>query len=517
MNTIELDPSKDWGMLAYTDGGARPNPGSSGCGMHGYFYEIQNPPPAIKPIKFSDGEVVKYAFPSETGYVYCSKDGVVAPGAAKTAVPVTQHQIFEVAESSSNQHTNNYAEMKSFLNAIRLARLHKVKQVFIITDSDYTLKGVTQWCKGWETNGWMTRQGEVVKNVELWMVLYQEYKSAQEDGIKVSGAWIKGHKGHPGNVHADDMATIGVIKSSKGIDDSEVFYFKPKDFWEPKKKRHPLLSLKRMYFNRERERNVPGTYYMADPGKEDHLVGKPLSEAVYAVVRMKEPDPIIDAVLEAQFRYSQDFNITMMMKLETIFESEATRLISTHGSMCMLKGLRGTAVELPNGRAMTIEKTPIGITMRAIDSINSLETILDQYLALQEGSGVDGENLNSNDMNIFDITEELYDLGEDKEVNGETLTMRILKKEHGVGMKALGITKTVKLPIGDRTIMFPLRMGADLPDRNSLKQLETSFPTVQLITWRDSTLSLRYATVLSCLEGTAIWSNFYADRLILKA
>lgn len=506
---IQLDTSKLWGLVAYTDGGARPNPGSAGSGLLGYLYPIDDS--IGKPMKFTDGEIIKYAYTSAVGYIYCNKDGEPSPGQKRSGQSVKPEYFLEIAESFSGQYTNNFAEMNSLKNALRLALKHKVSKLHIISDSDYALKVCSQWAERWEVNGWIKQDGEEVKNLELVKALLADYRDVKAMGVEVSMEWIKGHRGHPGNMEADDMATIGVLKSRAGIDDSQVHYYKAKDYIEPKRDRHPLMSLKRMYFNRERERNTPGTYLMADPGKEDHLIGKPIAEAIFSIVKMKEPIALIENVLDAQGRYEQDFNITMMIKMEDLYSPDAYRMINSHGSYALHRDKKRSNVVLPGGRPITVERLPIGITMRAIDSINSLETILDQYQQLASGEIADSDGSNYNSMMIHDLTPLLYTTVE-KKVGKEMIVKKQFTNSIVVGQKDFPI----ELNIDGHPLKIILKLGMDVLDRNSLKRLETSNPTVHVITWKDSSVSFRYASVISCDEGLAIWSNFYADRLFLK-
>lgn len=522
----DLDPSKKWAMVAYTDGGAVPNPGAAGMGLHAYFYDIDEIVTVPKIQRFVDGETVRYALCSDAGYVYCSKDGVISSAANKKVKLVNPVLYAILSESSSNQHSNNYAEMKSFLNALRLGRQHNVERTKIITDSEYALKGATTWCESWSRNGWRTQQGEPVKNADLWKVIHAQITEIKQSKKSLDTAWVKGHNSHPGNTHADTLATVGVVKSQNGIDDETVHYFTYKEWWEPKKNRHPLLSLKRLYFNRHAEKNIPGFYMMADPGKEDNLIGKPLAETVFAIVYMNEPDPILDAIQQAQYRYGQDFNRTMMVKMDTVFQPHTYNLIQTFGPMALHRQRDGNKnssnLVTPDGTLISIERNPVGITMRAIDSINSLEAIFETYLELSEAVDEKGNptsdsiGINNNrDMRIVDITDNIYDLVE-KKVGKEKVVKKVLKKDIVVGQKTLGMTITVNYDGEDKVFSIPLKLGLDIMDRNSLKQLETSDPMVNLITWRESSNSMRYATVIRCDEGVAIWSNFYADRLVLK-
>ncbi len=85
-------------------------------------------------------------------------------------------------------------------------------------------------------------------------------------GTAITHAWQKGHAGNFGNTNADWLATIGVFKAPDGINGNEFIFHSAKKYWEVNVERHPFLNFKRIYFNREREYNVPGQYYAADPG-----------------------------------------------------------------------------------------------------------------------------------------------------------------------------------------------------------------------------------------------------------
>lgn len=510
---VHLDNTLDWGMVCYTDGGANPNPGPSGYGVHAYFYTIGKEPAKLKPVKYERDDVVKFAIPTETGYKYCDRSGAISMSRDKQCVLVHTEYIAELAGSSHKFQTNNYAELYAFLQALELATLHGIKKVHFACDSQYVLEGVTQRCKNWASNGWITQQGTPVANQELWKVIWAKVCALREQGVKFSASWIKGHADIPGNIEADNLATIGTLKSGSEIDDVVFKYYTLKEYYEPKKDRHPLMSLKRIYFNREAERNTPGVYFMADPGKDDQLIGKPLPEAVYAVVQLNEPHPVIQAIWKRQARYGQEFNEMMSINVDSVFVDQAYRLAMDHGEFAFKKAPRGYNVEFVDSRPASIERKPIGITMRAIDSLNILDGILsrikESLLSDQvfESNEIDG-------LQTHDVTDKFYDY-EEKKVGKEIVIKTVFKKDYPVGFRDFKLTLDVKFSDKTRSVTFPLQMGADLPARNSLKQLETDRPRIYLITWRDSELSVRYASAIKCDSGVAIWSNFYADRLVV--
>ena len=97
------------------------------------------------------------------------------------------------------QTTNNQMEMMAVI--IGLEALTRPCQVKVTTDSQYVLKGMTEWLAGWKAKNWKTAAKKPVKNVELWQRLD---KAAQPH--KIEWQWVRGHQGHPENERADKLA-----------------------------------------------------------------------------------------------------------------------------------------------------------------------------------------------------------------------------------------------------------------------------------------------------------------------
>ena len=101
--------------------------------------------------------------------------------------------------------TNNRMEMMAVIEG--LSALKQPCSITLYIDSQYVLKGMTEWLKGWKSRGWMTASKEPVKNVDLWQRLDTLVNTA---GHKIEWRWVKGHAGHPGNERADALANRGV-------------------------------------------------------------------------------------------------------------------------------------------------------------------------------------------------------------------------------------------------------------------------------------------------------------------
>jgi ribonuclease HI len=61
--------------------------------------------------------------------------------------------------------TNNIAELSAAINAAKA--IPEDREAVIYSDSQYVVKGITSWIKGWKRKGWRTETGPV-KNKELW-------------------------------------------------------------------------------------------------------------------------------------------------------------------------------------------------------------------------------------------------------------------------------------------------------------------------------------------------------------
>lgn len=99
--------------------------------------------------------------------------------------------------------TNNEMELTAAMEGLRA--LKTPSSVTVTTDSNYVVKGMTEWIHDWRGRGWRTAAKKPVKNRELWEKLAEE--AARHD---VKWAWIRGHNGHPENELADRLANEAI-------------------------------------------------------------------------------------------------------------------------------------------------------------------------------------------------------------------------------------------------------------------------------------------------------------------
>lgn len=99
--------------------------------------------------------------------------------------------------------TNNRMELTAAIMA--LEELKRGCQVRLTTDSQYVMKGITEWLPNWRRRGWKTADKKPVKNADLWQRLDEACKRHQ-----VEWAWVRGHNGHVENELADQLANRAI-------------------------------------------------------------------------------------------------------------------------------------------------------------------------------------------------------------------------------------------------------------------------------------------------------------------
>ncbi len=101
--------------------------------------------------------------------------------------------------------TNNRMEMTAAV--VALESLKRPCKVIVTTDSQYLMKGVTQWMPNWKKRGWKTAQNAPVKNQDLWIRL--DALSAKHD---IEWKWVRGHADHEENIMMDQLARDAILK-----------------------------------------------------------------------------------------------------------------------------------------------------------------------------------------------------------------------------------------------------------------------------------------------------------------
>lgn len=121
------------------------------------------------------------------------------PGPGGWGVVMRFNQQEKDLSGGENDTTNNRMEMMAVIAA--LEALKRPCQVTITTDSQYVMKGMTEWLPGWKAKNWRTASKQPVKNADLWQRMEKAASIHQ-----LAWQWVRGHSGHPENERADQLA-----------------------------------------------------------------------------------------------------------------------------------------------------------------------------------------------------------------------------------------------------------------------------------------------------------------------
>jgi ribonuclease HI len=101
--------------------------------------------------------------------------------------------------------TNNRMELTAAIEGLKA--LKKPCRVVVHADSQYVVKGMTEWVAGWQRKGWKNSQKAPVVNRDLWEALLEAARPHQ-----VRWAWVRGHDGHAENERVDKLAVRAIPK-----------------------------------------------------------------------------------------------------------------------------------------------------------------------------------------------------------------------------------------------------------------------------------------------------------------
>lgn len=485
------------GAVIYTDGSSKL--GYYGMGAHGYTY-----------IHLDDKEKptrINAWVATDKGY-YLEKDVGKDGG-----VPVKALSCFDISIPGQGLGTNNVAEilaMAAFFEELNyrdvLSKLH------VIADSRYALQGITEWIHGWMRNGWIKSNGEAVNNQEHWERLYGHVQDFKQRG-EITFGWVRGHNGELGNSVADLLAGLGTARHMDGHTTTILHEAPHKDYWRREVDLHPLISLKRIYFNTDPASASPGIYYQTGFSSQNHIEGKRTPDASFAVVSLAEPEPVVEAVLERQRTLPSDYNAIMFIKMDRLRSPDIYNYLKNYGGHCLTMDDRCRNLNsFSDKKPVTLEVRPGELPLASIETLNFLLSILERFVAEYPTTGT--MEPGPLGFHLHEVTEHFYETGE-KKVGKQVIPTKTLRKEFGVGCKSTAVSVTENVRGEDKLLELPLVFMDDIPARNTMKNLEGSDPKVFLITWRESAALLRYSTVIQTSDAVGVWSNYFANQLFL--
>lgn len=362
------------GVVLYTDGGCRPSRGIGGYGIHGYTFNL---------LAEESKAVKRLETPSALGYY----DSLLLKS-EKPNRTVTPLEYIDAYGSLIPESTNNIAELEALRCAFRILRSYDTRHGVLLLDSEYVLKGLHQWSKTWIERKWIRPDGTPVPNRELWELLIAEHQSLIDDGFKLQWFWVKGHNDNLGNELADLNACRGIAIGKRGRSEEHIHKRPIQGYWNKKIEYNRLLSAPVWYFTINTVDSRIGedgrtVYHLGYHGGNDNddKHGKPDSEHYFAVVYLKDPDPVLETLYANQLRYSDGIHRICYGYLSNVFSSGTYAELSDSFDHFTWPG------EYPDFTVSTLTKqklsqivNPPRHSFRGIETSNTLQGILDDYL-----------------------------------------------------------------------------------------------------------------------------------------
>jgi ribonuclease HI len=125
------------------------------------------------------------------------------PGGAGGLIEVRSRDRIERRDFYTHDHdtTNNRMALTGAIMALTLlAGKGRRLRVLMVSDSEYLVKGMREWAPGWAARGWSRKAGPI-ENLALWQELARSARFHE-----VQWTWVRGHRGHPKNEYANDLA-----------------------------------------------------------------------------------------------------------------------------------------------------------------------------------------------------------------------------------------------------------------------------------------------------------------------
>ena len=117
---------------------------------------------------------------------------------------------------SEPQTTNNRMELMGAIAGLEALK-NPGTSARVYTDSQYVIKGISEWVANWKKRGWKTADKKPVKNQDLWQRL-----DAVASSHEIEWHWVRGHSGVDGNERVDQLANEAIDAMLSGRSGSHI-------------------------------------------------------------------------------------------------------------------------------------------------------------------------------------------------------------------------------------------------------------------------------------------------------
>lgn len=433
------------GLVLYTDGSCRPNPGYSGYGIYGYSYKH-----TIR------SKNTNHPWKNKTIY---SSTGVVKN---KTTDNIEVLSIYEVSAAINLvKSTNNLAELKACVRGFKLAHelsteVDDFTEFSVFTDSNYVVTCVNESLDEKALNGWKRQDGKPLSNQEDWELLYIYKQALVKKGVKIAVKWVEGHSEDYGNSVADTYSVIASNAARIQIETNAVFkedilysVSSYKDYKKSYDDRDFIYHYKDLFFSSQEldDRN----YCFINSTEVEYYQGNLRSNDAIFVANVGYVPKLVNDIRSYYRGLTRSHRTTCIVKLTRLSNRDLLRLGDMVDIKYMLLPMTkgGNSFELVSVDGVFLQECHMEFPF--IMNINALSTAMERTKSFEEESV------------IVDITEMLVKDGK----------IAIPNSVRGVDITHLTENK---LKLLQRVF---LKVGSDIPNYLSLKRIEGDIQSVE--------------------------------------
>ena len=430
-------------LVMYTDGSARPNPGTTGFGVHAL---ITDPDAKKKQI------LSKYVV-TEKGYM--PKQMLKTSKLEETGID----KVIDLYGYVKDSTTSNTAELDALTNALDLYVTLKdkyfadVEKIYLKLDSKYSIGYFNKVLNNEEINA---NKEYIIKIKKL----------LNEIKIPIETIKVEGHSGNLGNDRADLLSNIGRIKNLRDEIEKTVIVKTRDEYWDNYKEREPFFRTK-LIFNFGKLPNLDSKklsfIYLSNYSDETEL-GKKGDDIIYQIYYGVNEDQGLMSIMEFLDMYFNLIRVPYVLNLDNLYNKQVYKNIELYGKDYIVENMVGLYKILTVDN-VTIAKQvyPPGLSFIVENNFKNMETLFKKYL--------EGPDKLDKNVHVKDITNMIYE----KDKKGKTK----IKKEYTNDKPVISVD--IKDIVPDMKYKLKLRFKFDLPTRNILKKIEGYEPKIDLV------------------------------------
>lgn len=456
-------------MVLYVDGSGKIDIEAMGTGIHGYVYNDDGKD------KKSGDRPKKYTITNK-GYL----ENGNSDNESYTVLP---EAYVDGIITNIKGGTSNRAELDGIIYAIKIALEYEhgdISTLLIKSDSAYAI-GCAYKAKSVDRNEWNLN---TTKNLDKYLVLEDLFKMAKDKGMLISINKVLGHSTSLGNHLADRLAFLARNNSYKYRTFNVDVHITKGKYWSYKEEIHPMINFKQLFFMNGI--GASDSYCIMDYKKDD-VIGKPINNAAFGLVKLKEPVDRISNIINSYNNYLNTLSLIAGIDLKVLYSQRAL----------MYSNLFGNDIFIPNNKGrkyLTVleedivcsEVYPPGLAKVTLDKTMLLRNIMEDY--------TDG----SKTFKYIDITDKIYGV----DTKGKPTTL------------IDGNVKHLDVEIPD-VCKLPIMLGTETLTRNQFKKLEKTNTKVYLVYMPVSDKGLEYWTLVDSDGSIGIYTNYYTNKFFI--